>query len=532
MNETTFIAKTFQGLEEVLAGELIELGANNVQIGRRMVSFSGDKEMLYRANFCLRTAVRVLKPIMTFRAGSPDEIYEMVKGYAWEELITDGKTFSVDSVTSGAEFPNSRFVTYRVKDAIVDHFREKTGKRPSVSISNPDISLNLHAGDGVCTLSLDSSGESLHLRGYRVATVDAPINEVLAAGMLLISGWKGETDFYDPFCGSGTLLIEAALIAKGIAPGLFRKKFAFENWPDFDADLLSSIYEDDSREREFTHHIYGFDREIAAVKAAVRNVQSAGVSDCVTVAERDICDFELPKEPGFMVTNPPYGDRLPSQGLLDLYATLGERLKNAFTGGTAWVISSREELLRRIGMRHSVRYQLFNGKLDCDLRKYQIFDGKLKDFRAEGGEMKTEEERQHMADRRSFRAKREDFKQRVEEREHYADAEFLEENPEFITLRKRHQEFGRYQEGKARREARLKRETAQEERRKRFERDGKPEFRRREDGFRGRDGNFRDNKSDEPFRRSDKPFNKSDKPFKKATDKPFRKPRNYGNEHK
>ncbi len=485
MNETTLIAKTFQGLEEVLAGELIELGANNIQIGRRMVSFTGDKEMLYRANFCLRTAVRVLKPIMTFRAASPDEIYETVKGFAWEELITEGKTFSVDSVTSGAEFPNSRFVTYRVKDAIVDYFREKTGKRPSVSITNPDISLNLHASEGICTLSLDSSGDSLHMRGYRVSSVEAPINEVLAAGIIMLSGWKGETDFYDPFCGSGTILIEAALIACGIAPGMFRKKFAFENWPDFDAELLSSIYEDDSRERNFEHHIYGFDRDIAAVKAAERNAKSAGVSEYVTVAERDIQDFEMPKEAGIMITNPPYGDRLPSQGLLDLYGVLGERLKNAFTGGTAWVISSREELLRKIGMRHSVRYQLFNGKLDCDLRKYQIFDGKLKDFRAEGGEMKSKEELRHMADRRSFRAQRDEFKQRVEQRPDYADADFVEENPEFIALRNRHRDFDRYQTGKKRHEEKLRRESEAQQRKERFGRDGD---KRQHKGHYDRDG--------------------------------------------
>ncbi len=481
MNETTLIAKTFHGLEAVLAGELIELGANDVQIGNRMVSFSGNKEMLYRANFCLRTAVRVLKPILTFRAASPDEIYNVVKRFQWETLIAPGKTFCVNSVTKGEDFPNSRFVTYRVKDAIVDYFRETTGKRPAVSISNPDISLNLHASEGLCTLSLDSSGESLHQRGYRVATVDAPINEVLAAGILLLSGWRGDTDFYDPFCGSGTLLIEAALIAKGIAPGIFRKKFAFENWPDFDSELLSRIYEDDSREREFTHHIYGSDRDIAAVRATEKNVARAGVGDCVSVVERDVCDFEQPAEPATMVTNPPYGDRLPSQGLLDLYSVLGERLKNAFTGGTAWVISSREELLRKIGMRHSVRYQLFNGKIDCDLRKYQIFEGRLKDFRAEGGEMKTDDERRHMADRRSFRTHREEFKKRLEERDHYADDDFLEENPNFIALRRRHHEFGHYQEGKARHEARLRREAEKAERGSRFTTNERKPFRKRDD---------------------------------------------------
>ena len=235
------IAKTFQGLEEVLAQELIELGADNVQIGRRMVSFTGDKEMMYRANFCLRTAVRILKPIKHFKARSADEVYEGIKTVDWSEYLDEKKTFAVDSVVYSEDFRNSRFVTYKVKDAIVDQFLEQGKRRPNISVANPDIKLNIHIADNNCTLSLDSSGESLHRRGYRQENVEAPLNEVLAAGMILMTGWNGDCDFIDPMCGSGTLLIEAALIAHNMAPGIFRKEYAFEKWEDFDKDLFDEI---------------------------------------------------------------------------------------------------------------------------------------------------------------------------------------------------------------------------------------------------------------------------------------------------
>ena len=240
--EQTFemIAKTFQGLEEVLAAELTTLGADNIQTGRRMVAFTGDKEMLYRANFCLRTALRILRPIKHFTAADADAVYEAVKEIRWEDYLDPAKTFAVDATVFSEDFRHSKFVSYRVKDAIADYFREKTGKRPSVSITKPDVLLNIHIAQTDCTLSLDSSGESLHRRGYRQEAVEAPLNEVLAAGMILLTGWKGECDLIDPMCGSGTIPIEAALIARNIAPGLFRRGYAFEHWPDFDATCWSA----------------------------------------------------------------------------------------------------------------------------------------------------------------------------------------------------------------------------------------------------------------------------------------------------
>ena len=422
MNEFELIAKTFMGLEPVLAKELTQLGANNVQIGRRMVSFTGDKEMMYRANFQLHTAIRILKPIARFKARSADEVYEEVKKIDWSKYIEKGKTFSVDSVVYSEEFRNSRFVTYKVKDAIVDQFRENTGTRPNISVSNPDIRLNIHIAEADATLSLDSSGESLHRRGYRQESVEAPLNEVLAAGMILMTGWRGETDFIDPMCGSGTLLVEAALIAHNMSPGIFRKEFAFEKWPDFDAELFDTIYNDDSQEREFTHHIYGYDIDVKAVNTARLNVRAAGLSNDITVENADFKDFTQPKEKSLLVVNPPYGERISTPNLLNTYKMIGERLKHAFMGNEAWVLSYREECFEAIGLKPSIKIPVYNGSLECEFRKYAIFDGTMKDFRREGGIVKTEDEKRQMAEKHRFKKNRE-FKKRLDEDEENAESD-------------------------------------------------------------------------------------------------------------
>ena len=414
--EYELIAKTFMGLEPVLAKELTQLGANNVQIGRRMVSFTGDKEMMYRANFQLHTAIRILKPIRHFKAKSADDVYEEIKKIDWTQYLEPGKTFAVDSVVFSEEFRHSKFVSYKVKDAIVDYFREKTGKRPNISVANPDIRLNMHIAEDHCTLSLDSSGESLHRRGYRQESVEAPLNEVLAAGMILLSGWQGDTDFIDPMCGSGTLPIEAALIAKNMAPGLFRKEYAFEKWPDFDADLFDEIYNDESQEREFKHHIYGYDIDTKAVNTARLNVKAAGLTSIITIDQQDFKDFTQPQSKSIMITNPPYGERISTPDLLGTYRMIGERLKHQFKGNDAWILSYREECFEQIGLKPSIKIPLYNGSLECEFRRYQLFDGKLKDFRHEGGVVKTEEEKRQMAQKHRFKKERE-FKQRLEETE-------------------------------------------------------------------------------------------------------------------
>ena len=420
--EFELIAKTFMGLEPVLAQELTQLGANNVQIGRRMVSFTGNKEMMYRANFQLHTAIRILKPIRHFKAGSADDVYEEVKKVDWSKYIEKGKTFSVDSVVYSDEFRNSRFVTYKVKDAIVDQFRENTGDRPNISVSNPDIRLNIHIAEDKATLSLDSSGESLHRRGYRQESVEAPLNEVLAAGMILMTGWKGDTDFVDPMCGSGTLLVEAALIARNMSPGIFRKEFAFERWSDFDQELFDTIYNDDSQEREFKHHIYGYDVDIKAVNTARLNVRAAGLTSDITVEEADFKDFKRPGEKTIMVCNPPYRERISTPNLLGTYKMIGERLKHEFMGNDAWILSYREECFDQIGLKPSIKIPVYNGSLECEFRKYSIFDGKMKDFRSEGGVVKTEEEKRQMAEKHRFKKNRE-FKKRLEEDEENAEAD-------------------------------------------------------------------------------------------------------------
>ena len=422
MQEFELIAKTFMGLEQVLAKELTQLGANNVQIGRRMVSFTGDKEMMYRANFQLHTAIRVLKPIAHFKAKSAEDMYEEVKKIDWSKYILSGKTFSVDSVVYSEEFTNSRFVTYKVKDAIVDQFRERMGTRPNISVSNPDIRLNIHVAEDDATLSLDSSGESLHRRGYRQESVEAPLNEVLAAGMILMTGWTGETDFIDPMCGSGTLPVEAALIARNISPGVFRKEFAFEKWPDFDQELFDMIYNDDSQEREFTHHIYGYDTDMKAVNTARMNVAAAGLSRDVTIGQLDFKDFTQPKEKSIMVMNPPYGERISTPNLLGTYKMIGERLKHQFIGNEAWILSYREECFRQIGLKPSIKIPVYNGSLECEFRRYQMFDGKMSSFRHEGGVVKTEDEKREMAQKHRFKKERE-FKKRLEENEENAETD-------------------------------------------------------------------------------------------------------------
>ena len=385
MKEFELVAKTYYGLEEILAKELTELGANNVTIGRRAVSFTGDLRMLYTANFCLRTASRILVPIATFRAKTTDDIYEQVKQLDWAQHMTAKTSFLIDATVYSDLFRHSQFVTYRVKDAIVDWWMEHGGVRPNVQLTNPDIYLNVHIAGDTVTLSLDSSGESLHKRGYRVANTQAPINEALAAGMLLLAGWNGQGDFYDPMCGSGTLLIEAALIARNIAPGIYRKGFAFEKWANFDADLFEDIYSDDSRERDFHHKIYGSDAGFYAVQAATKNIQSANLQRDIEVKQIRVQELRLAERDtngALVMINPPYGERLAQdKDVLRLYQDMGTTLKHQFSGATAWIISSNEDALKCVGLRPAKRIHLVNGDLECLFNQYILFQGDRKTWK-------------------------------------------------------------------------------------------------------------------------------------------------------
>ena len=389
------VAKTFQGLEDVLAEELRDLGALNVEPGKRMVSFEGDLEMLYRANLCCRTALRILKPIYKFIARNTDELYEFTKEFDWGSLMNVNSTFSIDTVAYSDEFTHSRFVTYRVKDAIVDWFKDRYGedKRPGVRLQDADVMINVHiAGDRV-TLSLDSSGESLHKRGYRVAQTEAPINEVLAAGIILKSGWRGDCPLVDPMCGSGTFLIEAALIAANINPGVYRKHFSFEHWRDFDAELFDRLYNDDSNEREFEYKIYGADISPKVVEIAQKNIRSAGVGRMIELETKPLSAWEEAPENGILITNPPYGERISSEDMDGLYELIGQKLKNVFKGYHAWIIGYREEYFHRIGLAASMKMPILNGSLECQLREYVIFEGDYKHFRSQGGRLRELEER-------------------------------------------------------------------------------------------------------------------------------------------
>ena len=401
---TTFdmVAKTFQGLEEVLAGELRAIGATDVAPGKRMVAFKGDLETLYRANFCCRTALRILKPFYTFEAKDADALYAGAKRFDWNSIMNVDQTFAIDSVVFSDEFRNSQYVTYRVKDAVVDWFRDHSEdeKRPSVRLEGADIMINVHVAGTHVTLSLDSSGESLHKRGWRVAQTEAPINEVLAAGIILMTGWNGDRPFVDPMCGSGTFAIEAAMLAAGIYPGIYRKHFAFENWADFDADLLESIYNDDSAEREVTVPIVACDIDKRALAIARDNAKNAGVDRYITFERRSVAydsdEAVVPKwkesgaSAGVLVTNPPYGKRITADDMNALYKSIGSTLKHVFTGWDCWIIGYTDEYFNEIGLAPSKKVQLYNGGLECELREYVIFAGNKSDFRKAGGRIKEE----------------------------------------------------------------------------------------------------------------------------------------------
>lgn len=388
-NKYQMVAKTFQGLEDVLRDELISLGAENVETGTRMVAFEGDLELMYKANLCCRTALRILKPIAKFSASDPDELYDFVRDFKWEDYMGPKSTFCVDSTVNGPGFPHSKYVTYRVKDGIADHFRDLCGERPSIRLEKADLMLNVHIADTRVTISLDSSGEPLSRRGYRVEQTEAPINEVLAAGIIMLTGWHGESDFADPMCGSGTFPIEAALIAGNINPGIYRESFAFEKWPDFDSDLFESLYNDDSAERDITCSILCGDIDPEAVQIARKNIRTARLEQNISIVCRPMQEWDENDRPGgIIVTNPPYGERLRPADMENLYRQLGETLKFHFQGWNAWILGYKDEHFASIGLKPSLKYPILNGALECSLREYVLFEGKYNEFRAEGGSVR------------------------------------------------------------------------------------------------------------------------------------------------
>ncbi|WP_299213037.1 THUMP domain-containing protein [uncultured Dokdonia sp.] len=373
------VAKTFFGFEKILANELRNLGAGNVEIGVRNVSFEGDKGFMYKANLCCRTAIKILKPIAEFRAMNEDELYRRIQKMNLRAFMNVKTTFAINATVSGDIFTHSQYVAFKVKDAIVDKFRKEEDVRPDVDVKHPDIRLNIHIQGYWCTVSLDSSGASLHHRGYRTMTNIAPINEALAAGLILMSGWEGQCDLLDPMCGSGTMLIEAAMIAANVPANLNRKEFAFEKWEDWDPDLYDLIEAAALKKvRDIKYKIIGYDKAPSVISKAKENIKNAQLQDFITIEERNF--FESKKEGNDflqLVFNPPYGERLPV-AMEAFYAEIGDTLKSSYLGSHAWFITSNMEALKHVGLRPSRKIKLFNGSLESRFVKYEMYEGSRK----------------------------------------------------------------------------------------------------------------------------------------------------------
>ena len=379
--ENTFqmIAKTLTGLEEVMAGELSNLGASQVKVVRRGVQFYGDQEVLYRANYLCRSALRIIKPIAVFKAINEDQLYKEVGKIDWTSMMGLHQTFAIDGITSYSNITHSKYLALKTKDAIVDQFRDKYGKRPNINRDNPDFAINIRLFRNEATISLDSSGESLHKRGYRVSTGPAPMNEVLAAGLVLLSGWDGSSAFVDPMCGSGTIPIEAALIAKNIPSGYFREDYSFKRSKDFDENLWEKVKKDATDNiKDTTHPIIGSDWSGRILTVAKENAESAGLLKTIKLETNFFNDLEKPADKGVIVMNPPYGERIKISDIARLYKDIGDTLKNNFEGYQAWIISSNPDAFKHIGLRLSRNITIFNGPLECKYARFEMYEGTKK----------------------------------------------------------------------------------------------------------------------------------------------------------
>ena len=376
MDNFKMVAKTFFGFEEILANELRNLGALDVEQGTRMVSFKGDKGFMYKVNLSLRTALKILKPIYFFKANNEQALYKGVQSVNWSKFINANQTFVIDATVHSEYFNHSEFVSQKCKDAIVDQFRDRTGQRPSVEKARPDLRINIHIDKDQVSVALDTSGNSLHQRGYRTATNIAPISEVLAAGILLLSGWDGQTDFLDPMCGSGTLLAEAAMIACNIPANINRKEFAFEKWNDWDNDLFDSILESQMKKvREFHHTIKGFDKAPSAVQKARENIKNANLEEYISISEDNFFETEKSTEGKLhIVFNPPYDERLDIH-MEEFYKNIGDTLKKNYPGTNAWFITGNLEALKFVGLKPSRKIKLFNASIEARLVKFEMYEG-------------------------------------------------------------------------------------------------------------------------------------------------------------
>lgn len=374
------LAKTLFGLEDVLAQELRVLGASGIEKGVRNVVFEGDLGFLYKANLCCRTAIKILKPVHGFNVFSEEDLYNKIKELPWEDYMSESGSLAVDATVFSKQFTHSKFIALKTKDAIVDRFRERTGIRPDVNLDHPTLRINIHIDRNICTVSLDSSGQSLHKRGYKVASSFAPINEVLAAGMIMLSGWNGQCDLLDPMCGSGTLLTEAAMIACNIPPNLNREEFGFETWPDFDVDLFELIESSALKKiRDFHFKVYGSDADASAIQKTKENIKSANLQDFIEVRQQDF--FESAKENDrslFIITNPPYDERLSLEDVNEFYGNIGSTLKHRYPGTQAWLITANAMALKNVGLKPSKKIKLYNGKLESTFIRYDMYEGSKK----------------------------------------------------------------------------------------------------------------------------------------------------------
>jgi putative N6-adenine-specific DNA methylase len=376
----TFIAKTPFGLEDTLAQEIRELGAKDIEILTRAVKFKGNLELLYKANIHLRTALRIIIPIEKFNAGSYDELYENAKKIHWDKYLTPKHSFFIDNNISSKLFTNGHYAALKLKDAIADFFREKYQVRPSIDKESADYRFNLHIYNKQCTISLDSSGESLHKRGYKIKNTQAPLNEVLAAGMILLSGWDKSSPFVDPMCGSGTLPIEAALIAHGIPPGIYREEFGFMRWSNYNDALFEKViepYEDLKPSKKI--QIKGSDISESAVEVSKNNAENAGLKEVIDFEIKAIENFKPPQnQKGTAIINPPYDVKLKHTHIEDFYKNIGDLLKNNFSGMDVWIFSGNKSAIKKIGLHANKKITLYNGALECKFHYYPIYKGSLK----------------------------------------------------------------------------------------------------------------------------------------------------------
>ena len=364
------------GLEQVLEAELIVLGATEVKRGNRCVYFSGDKKLIYKSNIQLRTALKVLKSLSKFKAKKENELYKNISGIKWYKILNCSKTFSVTSTVNSKYFTHSNYVSLITKDAIVDQFRKKYNQRPSIDVKNPDISIHIHISENQCNISLNSSGQSLHKRGYRSKNFAAPMNEVLAAGIILLSGWEGNKNLIDPMCGSGTLLIEAGLIATNKAPNIYRKSFSFQNWQDYDKILFQNLKKEIiKKEIDFCGKIQGFDISASAISIARDHIHNIKLNNIIEIHGQDFFKSNG-VENSMIIMNPPYGKRIEIKP--NYYAEIGDTLKKKYTNTSAWIISSDLDELKKVGLRPSKKIKLFNGALECKLLEYQLYKGSKK----------------------------------------------------------------------------------------------------------------------------------------------------------